>query len=92
MRITSNQVNKLFEIHTNKVHGAAGAGCTQVQGLDQLTMSSRASDINTAKSAISSMSDIRLDKVNYFRDSVASGEYKASDQDVAQAILQNAMS
>ena len=92
VRIANTQVNSIFELHTNKVQSAQAASSTPVQMPDRFTMSAQVGDISAAKSALSSMSDVRLDKVSHYQGAVASGNYNVSDQDLAEAVLRNATS
>ena len=54
---------------------------------DQVQISSLGKDIQTAKSAVNSASDVREDKVNDIKNRIANGTYDVSMDDFADKLL-----
>jgi negative regulator of flagellin synthesis FlgM len=59
---------------------------------DKLEISQSAKDYQTAKEAVSAVSDVREDKVAYIKEQMASGKYSVSSEAVADKILSTAYS
>ena len=60
-------------------------------GIDTFTLSVQAEDYKQARNAVSSVPDIRTDKVDSIKSQIEAGKYFISASQVADRILQNAV-
>ena len=58
-----------------------------VSAKDQISFSGIGKDMQTAKNALSAVADVREDKVNALRESIANGTYDVSAESFAEKIL-----
>lgn len=56
---------------------------------DEFQISRTAKDFQVAKSAVKETSDVREDKVAYFKEALASGTYNVSSQEIAEKLVSN---
>lgn len=87
MRIGAyNQVAQLYgnqPVKKNYNQGAVGATSTT----DQVSFSTIGKDMQIAKAALSSVSDVREDRVKALKESIANGTYQVSAESFADKIL-----
>lgn len=85
MRIEAyTQVQQLYQTkNTNKAQKAATAGFS-----DQVEISSIGKDIQTAKQALTSSSDIREDKTAPMKAAILAGTYQVSGESFADKLLE----
>ncbi len=86
MRIEAyNQIQQLYGMNkTKKTSRTAPVS----SGRDAVTISSIGKDIQTAKNAVNSASDIRQDKVAALKSSIQSGKYNVSGESFADKLMQ----
>lgn len=84
MRIDAfNKIGQLYQANsTNKITKSNNR-----QKLDKVEISQAGKDYQTAKAAVSAVSDIREDKVNAIKQSITSGTYNISGEDLADKLL-----
>jgi len=87
MLIANAQVQKVYELHLHKVYNPQVRFTDAVSGPDKLTLSGRANEMQAIKSFLSTLSDIRGDKVGPLRKMVGKGAYQSSDHDTASAMI-----
>lgn len=84
MRIDAyNQVSQLYQ--TTKPKKVTRTGGTAVTERYQVSRSGK--DYQVAKSALNEISDVREDKVQGFKDALASGTYNVSSQEIAESMV-----
>lgn len=78
----------------SQVYGTSGAkkkyNSNQVDfasTLDQVSLSSAGKDMQIAKTALKSVPDIRQDRVNELKASIANGTYQVSAEDFAEKLM-----
>ncbi len=84
MRIDAfNKVSQLYQTNsTKKVKSQNSSDFS-----DRLEISQIGKDIQVAKAAVTSSSDIRTDKVDNIRQQIASGSYNVSMEEVADKLV-----
>jgi negative regulator of flagellin synthesis FlgM len=91
MRISNGQVEKLLELQLKGPRRASPAnGPAQAPGQDRVSLSRRATDISRAKELAANTPEVRQDKVAAIRERIARGEYEASAEQLADAIMAEA--
>lgn len=87
MRIGSyNQVAQVYGSQSvNKIYGSSANDATST--MDQVSFSTVGKDMQIAKTALSSVPDIREDKVNALKESIANGTYQVSAESFADKLL-----
>ena len=78
-----NQVNQIYQ--TTNPKKVAKTGETKVK--EQYQVSKSGKDYQIAKNALSQVSEVREDKVNYFKEALASGTYNVSSQEIAESMV-----
>ena len=58
---------------------------------ENVALSSKARDIQTAHAVIQATPDIRVDKVNKIKEAIANGSYKVKSQDIADKMLKQVL-
>ena len=87
MRIGAyNQVNQLYgKQSVKKNHDSVTVGATSAR--DQVSFSTTGKDIQITKAALSSIPDIREDKVNAIKERIAAGTYDVSAESFADKLI-----
>lgn len=87
MRIGSfNQVAQVYGSQpVKKNHNSSQVSAASTK--DQVSFSAVGKDIQIAKNALSSVPDVRQDKVNALRASIASGTYQVSAESFADKLM-----
>ncbi len=84
MRIDAfNKVSQLYQTNSTKKIKSQNSSSFS----DSLEISQIGKDIQVAKAAVTSSSDIRTDKVNDIKQQVASGTYNVSMEEVADKLV-----
>ena len=85
MRVEAyNSVAQIYK--TNRAAGASAAAKTE-KSRDQVEISSIGYDYQIAKQAVKDTEDVREDKVNKYKDAIASGTYNVSSQEIAEKMV-----
>jgi negative regulator of flagellin synthesis FlgM len=91
MRITNGQVEHILGAYLNRVQKSAEKSASERPApQDRVSLSSRAADIDAARSRISDLPEVRADRVEHLRRMIARGDYNVSAVDIADAILSQA--
>lgn len=87
MRIGAyNQVAQVYGNQSvKKSYGANSNGATST--LDQVSFSAVGKDMQVAKNALNSVPDVRQERVNALRESIANGTYHVSAESFADKLL-----
>ena len=87
MRIGSmNQIAQVYGSQSvKKNYKSSSIGATSTT--DQVSFSTMGRDTQVAKKALSSVPDVREDKVNALRESIANGTYQVSAESFADKLL-----
>ncbi len=87
MRIGSyNQVAQVYgKQSVNKSYGSSVNGATSTR--DRVSFSTVGKDMQIAKTALSSVPDVREDKVNALKESIANGTYQVSAECFADKLM-----
>ena len=92
MRISNTQIEKVFELHLNRIYGAhdkpGGGAATRP---DELILSTKATDMEQAKQKAASLPEIRAGVVHQLKQKIQAGGYVAGDEDLAQAIIRSVL-
>lgn len=81
-----NQVTPLYGTQSVKKSYSSGkTGATS--STDQISFSGIGKDMQTAKNALSSVPDVREDRVKALRESIASGTYQVDAESFADKII-----
>jgi negative regulator of flagellin synthesis FlgM len=84
MRVDAyNQINQVYQTSKPRKTAKAGESITK----DQYKVSSKGQDYQTAKNALSEVSDVREDKVAQYKEALASGSYNVSSQEIAETLV-----
>lgn len=88
MHISTNQIQKIFEIHTHQVSSVRMTPDVDlVHRADSLMLSRQALDMQAVKQVIAKLPDIREDVVRSIRGKIASRSYEIDEVDLAQKFL-----
>lgn len=79
------QVQQLYNATTPK--NTKKTDSTSKSFTDQVQISKAGQDFQTAKTALSQVSDIRTDKVTPLKESISAGTYDVSDEDLVDKLL-----
>jgi len=87
MRIDAyNQIQAVYQTQaTRKPQATAKTGTSFV---DKLQLSSIGKDIQTAKQAVANAPDVRAEKINPIKESIAAGTYNVSPESFADKLLE----
>ena len=87
MRIDAyNQIQAVYQAQSaRKPQATAKTGTSFV---DKLQLSSIGKDIQTAKAAVASAPDVRAEKINPVKESIAAGTYNVSPESFAEKLLE----
>lgn len=87
MRIGSyNQVAQVYGNQSvKKSYNSSTIGATST--MDQVSFSTVGKDMQVAKSALAEVPDVREDKVNALKESIANGTYQVSAESFADKLL-----
>lgn len=81
--------NQIAQVYGNqpvkKSYGSDKTNATST--MDQVSFSSMGKDMQIAKNALKSVSDIREDRVNALKESIANGTYQVSAESFADKLL-----
>jgi len=80
---------KVYNTNGNQRRGRVGS--TVGQNQDGFSLSVKAEDYKVARQAVSTISEVRQDRVDDIRARIESGQYHVSSSMVAEKILQNAI-
>lgn len=87
MRIGAyNQISQIYgnqSVKKSYNSGTTGAASTT----DQVSFSSVGKDMQTAKTALKEVPDVRQDKINALKESIANGTYQVSAESFADKLL-----
>lgn len=87
MRIDAySQIAQMYNLQ--KPATKASSTASSVNFTDKLNISSVGKDMQIAKQAVGAASDIRADKVEYYKNAIANGSYEVSGEDFAQKLLE----
>lgn len=91
MYIASPQVENVFKLHLHKIKASTDIRpMYAARGADSLSLSGQVTEMRGIKQHLSSLLDIRMDKVNELMRAMETGSYKMSDLDIASAMFTNA--
>jgi flagellar biosynthesis anti-sigma factor FlgM len=91
MRITNGQVEHILGAYLNRVQKSGGKSTTDRSApQDRVSLSSRAADIEAARSRIAGLPEVRTELVEHLRKAISRGDYSVSAVDIADAILAQA--
>ncbi len=81
--------NQIAQVYGNQPvkKGYNAGGISTASTMDQVSFSSVGKDMQIAKTALSSVPDVREDKVNALKASIANGTYQVSAGDFADKLL-----
>lgn len=87
MRIGS--YNQISQVYGNKpVKKSYGSGTVgEASTMDQVSFSTVGKDMQVAKAALSSVPDVREDKVKALKESIANGTYQVSAESFADKLM-----
>ena len=91
MQISSSQINRIYELHLHRVSNTSRTMESGIISSDQLTISSRAAEVQKIQQHVAKMPDVRFDKIQELKTAVMEGRYQSSDNEIASAIFQNAV-
>lgn len=87
MRIGAyNQIAQVYGTQSVKKNYNTGA-TGDAAALDQVSFSTVGRDMQVAKNALKSVPDVREDKVNALRESIANGTYQVSAESFAEKLM-----
>ncbi len=90
MRVEAyNAVSQLYKSNSNSVSAVKKAG-NAYSFSDKLEISHTANSYHTARAAVNSASDVRMDKVASIKAQMEAGTYSISSEAVADKILDDA--
>ena len=93
MYIASPQVENIFKLHMHKLTASTDVRPTYATwGADSLLLSGQVTEMRGIKQHLSSLPDIRMDKVNEIMRAMETGSYKTSELDIASAMFTSAAS
>ncbi len=86
MKISSEHVGRILgaELRSKDATGKADKAAARP---DQVTLSARASDLQTARRALDNASDVRQDKVADLRQQIEQGTYHVDSKELAGDVL-----
>ncbi len=87
MLIANAQAQRVFELHLHKVYNPQIRFADPVSRPDKLTLSGRANEMQAVRAYVSTLSDIRSDKVGPLQKMISKGTYQPSDHDTALAMI-----
>lgn len=88
MYVDNAQIQKVLELHLHKVYSTQNSpAISSARGLDELILSSRATEMQEIKQAVTALPDMRTNLVQDIKSKVSSGTYKASDRDIAESMF-----
>lgn len=86
MRIEAyTQVQQIYKTSTTK----AGAAKKNISQSDQLELSSKGKDYQTAKQAVAAADDVREERIAPLKKSIQTGTYQVSAESFADKLLEN---
>lgn len=90
MRVEAySAVSRLYNSSSSSVSQVKKSGYTRSFS-DKLEISNTANSYQTARAAVNSVSDVRMDKVASIKAQMKAGTYSVSSEAVADRILENA--
>jgi flagellar biosynthesis anti-sigma factor FlgM len=87
MRITGSQIGPINPVQATKVKKATETSVADTRSTDQVVLSAKLETIATAKAVIAQAPDVRQDKVDTYRQLIASGDYVISSDTIADRII-----
>jgi len=86
--VNNAQIQKVLELHLHKVYSTQSRpSISSARGLDELVLSSRATEMQEIKQAVSSLPDMRANIVQDIRSKVSSGTYEINGRDIAESMF-----
>lgn len=86
MRIDAfNKVSQLYQANSTKKI----AGASKINNKDRVEISQVGKDFQVAKKAVAQVPDIREDKVKELKQSIASGNYNVSGEELADKMVES---
>ncbi|MEN6521540.1 MAG: flagellar biosynthesis anti-sigma factor FlgM [Armatimonadota bacterium] len=90
MYVNNAQINKVLELHLHKVYSTQGISAASSTGKpDELILSSRMTEMQDVKQAISALPDMRTDLISGLRSKIESGTYNSGSQDIADCMMRS---
>ncbi|MEN6372150.1 MAG: flagellar biosynthesis anti-sigma factor FlgM [Armatimonadota bacterium] len=91
MYVNNAQINSVLELHLHKVYSVQNkpAISASMRPADELVLSSRATEMQDIKQAMSALPDVRTDLVDNIKSKVEAGAYDSSNQDIADCMLRS---
>lgn len=80
--------SQIAQMYNLQKPAAQKATTSSASFMDKLNISNAGKDMQIAKQAVNSASDIREDKVAYFKNAIANGTYDVSGEDFADKLLE----
>jgi anti-sigma28 factor (negative regulator of flagellin synthesis) len=90
VQISNIQIQQALKIKLNRMREAEKTERTSATGADKLTLSGKAADVQSVRSKLSGLPEIRTGVVKGFKSKVDSGSYEAGGNDVATSMFQSA--
>ena len=88
-RIKSKTVQDGTKVGDKKPVTQSQSGASSTSGTEQIKISSKAKDIQKATEAVNTAPDIRTEKVERIKNEIAKGDYRISNEDLAEKVLEN---
>jgi anti-sigma28 factor (negative regulator of flagellin synthesis) len=91
VQIPNIQIQKILDLKLNRAQASQKAGSVSSTGADKLTLSGKAADVQSVKSKLSGLPEIRVGIVKGFKSKVQSGDYQAGGTDIAGSMFESAL-
>lgn len=92
MYVNNAQIQKVLELHLHKVYSLPSSqSVSSTRGLDELILSSKATEMQDIKQAVSALPETRSDLVRDLRSKIDSGLYDPANQDIAESMFKSAI-
>ncbi len=79
-------VNQISQVY-NQPKTRNNVKADKAYGKDKLQISQTAKDYQTAKQAVKDAPDVRMDKVEQYKEAIVSGTYNVSSQEIAEKMV-----
>jgi anti-sigma28 factor (negative regulator of flagellin synthesis) len=89
--IPNIQIQEVLNLKLNRAQAGQKVGNVPSTGADKLTLSDKAADVQSVRSRLSGLPEIRVGIVKEFKGKVQSGKYEAGGADVAGSMLESAL-
>jgi len=91
VQIPNIHIQEVLSLKLNRAQAGRKTGNVSSTGADELTLSGKAADVQSIKSRLSGLPEIRVGIVKGFKSKVQSGSYEAGGADVAGSMFESAL-